>query len=104
MPPLQACDPCLRSMPALQVQAAFPLNLEFAFPGGAYPFHRADLSVAALDRLASLFPDYRLIPMAIVDAREIDAPFTLRIASHCTDDLSHGLTPGNREGWFDWPE
>jgi hypothetical protein len=42
--------------------------------------------------------------MAIVDAREIDAPFTLRIASHCTDDLSHGLTPGNREGWFDWPQ
>ena len=80
------------------------LNLDFAFPGGAYPFHRADLSVASLDRLASLFPDYRLIPMAIVDAREIDAPFTLRIASHCTDDLSHGLTPGNREGWFDWPQ
>ncbi len=80
------------------------LDLDFAFPGGAYPFNRAELSEDSLDQLAALFPDYRLIPMAIVDARFVEAPFTLRIASHCTDDLSHGLTPGNREGWFDWPE
>ena len=80
------------------------LDLDFAFPGGSYPFNRAELSEDSLFQLAALYPDYRLIPMAIVDARFAEAPFTLRIASHCTDDLAHGLTPGKREGWFDWPE
>ncbi|MDG2336183.1 MAG: hypothetical protein P8Q97_18410 [Myxococcota bacterium] len=79
------------------------LNLDFAFPAGAYPFDRADLSEEALSDLAVLFPEYRLIPTALVDANVSEAPFTLRLASHCTDDLSHGLTPGAREGWFDWP-
>ena len=79
------------------------VNLDFAFPAGAYPFDRAELSEGAMYSLDMLFPEYRLIPTALVDANVSEAPFTLRVASHCTDDLSHGLTPGAREGWFDWP-
>ena len=31
-----------------------------------------------------------------------DAPFRLRIASHCADNMAHGLLPGFHEMWFDW--
>lgn len=60
-------------------------ELDFPLLGGAYPFHRYDESLA---------------PLAIVGAPF--APFMIRIASHCTDDLGHGVNAGDREPWFDW--
>ena len=60
-------------------------ELDFPILGGAYPFQRHDESLA---------------PLAITGAPF--APFMIRIASHCTDDLGHGVNAGNREPWFDW--
>lgn len=60
-------------------------ELDFPILGGAYPFHHHDDSLA---------------PLAIVGAPF--APFMIRIASHCTDGMGHGLSAGNREPWFDW--
>lgn len=60
-------------------------ELDFPILGGAYPFHRYDASLA---------------PLAIVGAPF--APFMIRIASHCTDEMGHGLKAGSREPWFDW--
>lgn len=31
-----------------------------------------------------------------------NAPFALRVASHCEDQVGHGLVPGKHEMWFDW--
>ena len=30
-------------------------------------------------------------------------PFLIRVVSHCSDDVGHGLSPGNREAWFQFP-
>ncbi len=30
------------------------------------------------------------------------APFTLRVVSHCVDQVGHGLVPGKHEMWFNW--
>lgn len=62
--------------------------LDFPVLGGAYPFNFVDLP-----------------PTAIVNpaAEGIDGPFMLRVVSHCQDDLAHGVSPANREAWFDWP-
>ena len=60
-------------------------ELDFPVLGGAYPFYRHDESLA---------------PLAIIGAPF--APFMIRIASHCTDDMGHGVNAGNREPWFDW--
>ena len=59
--------------------------LDFAMIGGAYPFERYDSA---------------LLPVGIVGAP--DAPFMIRLASHCTDGLAHGLLQGDREMWFNW--
>ena len=29
-------------------------------------------------------------------------PFRIRVASHCADQVGHGLIPGFHEMWFDW--
>lgn len=31
-----------------------------------------------------------------------NAPFRLRLASHCDDNAAHGLVPAFHEMWFDW--
>jgi len=59
--------------------------LDFAMIGGAYPFERYDPT---------------LLPVGIVGTP--DAPFMIRLASHCTDGLAHGLLQGDREMWFNW--
>lgn len=91
---------------------AFPLNgfttdaqgngklsvrLDFPLLGGSYPFNLLP---------DGLIPGAREIPVAIVNPAQpgVSAPFMLRIVSHCQDGLGHGLSPGAREAWFDWPE
>ena len=38
--------------------------------------------------------------LAITDGSQ--APATFPVASHCVDDLAHGLLPGPHENWFTW--
>ncbi len=79
-------------------------KLDFPLIGGSYPFNK--ISNAALENIRNLQnPSARAIPVAIVNPRDINvnAPFALRIVSHCQDGLGHGLSPANRETWFDWP-
>ncbi len=59
-------------------------ELDFPIMGGAYPFDSHDSSLDAVD----------LEPAA--------TPFTIRVVSHCTDNVGHGIMPGEREPWFDW--
>lgn len=65
------------------------IDLNFLVVRGAYPFNVVDS-----------------VPTAIVNPYEPGgaAPFMPRIVSHCQDSLAHGLFPGAREAWFDWPE
>lgn len=78
------------------------VELDFPILGGAYPFHR----FAEFDASDARYPiaNPRIFPVAIVGPEVPPAaPFTLRMVSHCLDDVGHGLTPGGREPWFDWP-
>lgn len=77
--------------------ATFTTELDFPIIGGAYPFHMLPDFDASDPRLTAEAP--RNHPVAIPTS---GIPFTLRVASHCTDDLGHGLNPGPHEGWFDW--
>ena len=80
------------------------IRLDFPLLGGSYPFNK--ISNASLENIRNLKnPSARAIPMPIVNPRDnnLMAPFSLRVASHCQDDLGHGLSPANRETWFDWP-
>jgi hypothetical protein len=82
--------------------ALFSTRLDFPLFGGAYPFHK----IIGFDPADSRFPeDARLMPVALVSSGQgYDAPFMVRLASHCTDNLSHGWAAGAREPWFDFPE
>lgn len=68
--------------------ANWTVGLDFPLVGGAYPFNLAGAA-----------------PVAIVNpaAPGVSGPFMLRIISHCQDGLAHGLSPAQREAWFDWP-
>jgi hypothetical protein len=80
------------------------IRLDFPLLGGSYPFNK--ISNASLENIRHVEnPSASAIPVAIVNPREMNvtAPFSLRIISHCQDDLGHGLSPANRETWFDWP-
>ncbi len=80
------------------------IRLDFPLLGGSYPFNK--ISNVSLENIRNLKnPSARAIPMPIVNPRDnnLMAPFSLRVVSHCQDDLGHGLSPANRETWFDWP-
>ncbi len=80
------------------------INLDFPLRGGRYPFN--EISSNALENIRALQnPSAKAMPVAIVNPSDanIDAPFGVRIVSHCQDGLGHGLSPANRETWFDWP-
>lgn len=80
------------------------IRLDFPLHGGSYPFNK--ISRASLENIRNLEnPIAKAVPTPIVDPGDINviAPFGLRIVSHCQDGLGHGLSPGNRETWFDWP-
>ena len=76
---------------------ALTLELDFPIINGAYPFHKFEGFDATDERYK--VEDPSIPPVAIAMS---GAPFTLRLASHCTDGLGHGLLPGPHEGWFDW--
>lgn len=75
------------------------LTLDYPIVGGAFPFQR----YAGFDAENEVFTRDapRAIPVAIADAAT-GAPFTLRLASHCGDNLHNGLIAGQHEPWFDW--
>lgn len=85
------------------------IRLDFPLSSGAYPFQRfADFETVAddialtnpanIERLGGEAAAVR--PVAITDGSQ--APATLLIASHCVDDIGHGLLPGPHENWFTW--
>jgi len=75
------------------------IALDFPIVGGAYPFQR----FAGFDATDPAFTrsPARAVPVAITD-KSTGAPFTLRIASHCGDNLHSGLVAGQHEAWFNW--
>lgn len=85
--------------------AKLRIQLDFPLFGGAYPFQNMHGFDAQDPRYPESVESPSIYPVAIVDPRDpgIDAPFLIRMVSHCTDELGHGLTPGNREPWFDYP-
>lgn len=77
--------------------ATWTSTLDFAIIGGAYPFDRFVDFDPSDERLPLESP--RAFAVAIANS---GVPFTVRVASHCTDGTGHGLVPGAHEGWFDW--
>lgn len=77
--------------------AVFRTVVDFPILAGAYPFQR----FADWDPTDERLPidDAAIYPVAIAGPQ---GPYTLRIVSHCTDDVGHGLQSGPREWWFDW--
>ncbi len=79
--------------------AVFETNLDFPVVRGAYPFQMT----------ATSRPGHEAHPnvaTAIADPREPgqeSTPFLVRVVSHCTDNMSHGLSPATREAWFQYP-
>jgi hypothetical protein len=79
------------------------INLDFPLEGGSYPFNNmtaGDLANAQSKNAAAL-----ATPATIVDPRadNIGGPFMIRMVSHCQDGTGHGLSPSNREAWFQYP-
>ena len=75
------------------------VHLDFPLIGGAYPFQRFE-GFDAMDA-AYTNENPRAIPVAIPGAGA-GVPFTLRLASHCGDNLHNGLVAGPHEPWFNW--
>ena len=73
------------------------LNAKLDFPviGGSYNFGLATLET----------PEGPGFPVAIVNPSlpGPSGPFFIRLVSHCSDNVGHGLSPGNREAWFQFP-
>lgn len=71
--------------------------------GGAYPYNR--MGAATLADARTKRPAAEATPTAIVDPRDpdISGPFLIRMVSHCSDQKSHGVSPGAREPWFQYP-
>lgn len=79
--------------------ATFKSIVNFPVVGGAYPFQQAGGATAHPTKGGA--PD---VPTAIVDPRTgTGGPFMIRVVSHCTDQSNHGLSPGDRETWFQFP-
>lgn len=76
--------------------ASFAITLDFPL-NGAYPFHKFVGFDPSDERLPAENPT--IYPVAIVGP---NGPYTLRLVSHCTDGMGHGLQSGAREWWFDW--
>jgi hypothetical protein len=77
--------------------------LDFPLESGGYPFN--NISAASLADAQVKRPAALATPTAIVDPRQsgVSGPFLIRTVSHCQDGLSHGLSPANRESWFQYP-
>jgi len=75
------------------------LALDYAIVGGAFPFQ----NYAGFNAENPIFTreNPTAVATAIANARD-GVPFTLRLASHCGDNLHNGLVAGQHEPWFDW--
>jgi hypothetical protein len=74
-------------------------TVNFPVVGGAYPFQQAG---GASSRPGH--DGHADVPTAIVDPRTgTGGPFMIRVVSHCTDNSNHGLSPGTREAFFQYP-
>lgn len=77
--------------------ASFSIDLDFPVVSGAYPFQKAVGERPGHEASPN-------VPTAIVDPRTGNGgPFLMRVISHCTDQVGHGLSPGTREAWFQYP-
>ena len=77
----------------------FTSSVNFPVVGGAYPFQQAGGASARPGH-----DDHADVPTAIVDPRTGNGgPFMIRVVSHCLDNANHGLSPSNREAWFQYP-
>jgi hypothetical protein len=85
--------------------ATFSIGLDFPVVGGAYPFQKASAQAVADWQAAGGNATAERKPSPIVNPADpgISAPFLLRVISHCTDGLGHGLSPAKREAWFQYP-
>lgn len=92
-------DPLHGFMSDASGNGSVTIDLDYPIVGGAVPFQKFPGFDSSDDQLTR--NDAQAIPVAIVGELS-NAPFTLRLASHCVDGLSHGLAPGPHEGWFDW--
>lgn len=81
--------------------ALLELELDFPIDDGAYPYQKFAEFDPGDPRYGADAPAAH--PVAIVNPAtgDVDAPFMIRLVSHCSDRLAHGLTPANREPWFD---
>ena len=82
------------------------IDLDFPLEGGAYPFN--NMSAGDLAAAQAKNPNALASPTAIVDPRQDNVgpsgtPFMVRMVSHCQDGLGHGLSPAQREAWFQYP-
>lgn len=75
------------------------LLLDYTIIGGAFPFQNYAEFDAGNPAFSRDTP--RPEPTRIANARD-GVPFTLRLASHCGDNLHNGLVAGQHEPWFDW--
>lgn len=75
------------------------VDLDFPIVGGAYPFQH----FAGFDANDPAFTHETpsAVPVAIT-GKSAGAPFTLRLASHCGDNMHNGLVAGRHEAWFNW--
>jgi hypothetical protein len=89
--------------------ANFSIALDFPVVGGAYPFQResADAvadwqAVRAANGQGPAPGERRPSPVVNPADPDISGPFLLRVISHCTDQLGHGLSPARCEAWFQY--
>jgi hypothetical protein len=84
-------------------EGEFKAKLDFAVVGGAYPFQ--EITGTAHPTKDALLPN---VPTAIAnpaDTGQSATGFLIRVISHCTDNVGHGLAPSigsnpGREAWF----
>jgi hypothetical protein len=77
----------------------FKTSVNFPVVGGAYPFQQSGGASARPGHDA-----HADVPTAIVDPRTGNGgPFMIRVVSHCLDGANHGLSPAQREAWFQYP-
>ena len=87
--------------------ADFMIELDFPLVGGAYPFQMANQTL--LDNWVTECggndtpPMRKPVPIINPNDENIEWRFLLRVVSHCTDNLVHGLDPDVHEGWFNYP-
>jgi hypothetical protein len=74
-------------------------TVNFPIVGGAYPFQQSGGTPSRPGH-----DGHADVPTAIVDPRTGNGgPFMIRVVSHCLDNANHGLSPSNREAWFQYP-